>query len=69
MYSGREASEETPREMKEEAKKKKSEKSDDERDPERDGSEKVCGEGFIDVLCECLCGNPVAKEWDGDDVS
>ena len=30
---------------------------------------KMCGEGFIDVSCECLCGNPVAKEWDGDDVS
>ena len=57
------------REVKEEAKKKKSEKSDDESDSERDGSENVCGEGFVEVLCICLCGNPIKEEWDGNDVS
>ena len=55
--------------MREKDKKKSRDKSDGESDREHDGSEDVCGEGFVDVLCECLCGDPVAEEWNGDDVS
>ena len=64
----KETSEEAPREVREEEKKKKSDKSDDDCDSERDGSEVVCGEGFVDVLCKCLRGDPVAEKWNGDDV-
>ena len=63
------ASKETPRQVKEEASNKKSKESNDKSDPKCDGSESVCGQGFVDVLCVCLCGDPVTEEWDGDDAS
>ena len=48
---------------------KQNKKRNDKDDPDCDGSIIVCGWGFVDVLCFCMCGDPVTEKWDGDDAS